>query len=146
MRAVLIAVGVVVFLVVSLFVARWLNTDTVERSAVTELLREQGRGDADAMLARVRCPDTRCRSVVERNARELRAPDGVEILRYDAPTSHALADETGVARVVWQSAGRLPTVQCVLVRRDGNPLTGTSVTLERLSAPIGRESSCGPVT
>jgi hypothetical protein len=33
-------------------------------------------------------------------------------------------------------------VQCVLVRRTGNVFAGTSVSLLRLSAPIGRQSSC----
>jgi hypothetical protein len=33
-------------------------------------------------------------------------------------------------------------VQCVDVRREGNVLAGHSITLQRLSRPIGRESSC----
>jgi hypothetical protein len=33
-------------------------------------------------------------------------------------------------------------VQCVLVRRSGTPLSGQSVTLLNLSAPIGREAAC----
>jgi hypothetical protein len=44
--------------------------------------------------------------------------------------------------VVWITPGRLTTVQCVLVRREGSAITGASVTLLRVSAPIGRESSC----
>jgi hypothetical protein len=36
-----------------------------------------------------------------------------------------------------------PVVQCVRVRRKGNPLTGRSVTLLRLSAPLAdNEGSC----
>ncbi|MEA2183748.1 MAG: hypothetical protein QOF69_2933, partial [Solirubrobacteraceae bacterium] len=45
-RALLIAAAVIAFLAISVMVARWLNTDTVERGAVTELLRAQARGDA----------------------------------------------------------------------------------------------------
>ena len=142
MRAALIALAVVIFLGVSLLVARWLNVDTVERGKVVDVLRAQVAGDADAMLREVDCADTRCAQVVRANARRLKTAGELEIVRYDSPTSHALGSASGVVRVVWQAPGRLPTVQCVLVERDGNVLTGASVTLRRLSAPIGRESSC----
>jgi hypothetical protein len=33
-------------------------------------------------------------------------------------------------------------VQCVLVRRKGNVFAGTTVSLLRVTAPIGREASC----
>ncbi len=142
MRVALIALAVVVFLVVSFFVARWLNTDTVERGDVVTLLRAQAAGDGDAVVAKLECADAACERLARENARRLRTPGKVEILRYDSPTSHALGSKEGEVRVVWQAPGRLPTVQCVRVARSGSALTGASVTLQRLSAPIGRESSC----
>ncbi len=142
MRKLLIAGGVLLFVVVSLLVGRWLNTDTVERSAVVGLLQDQARGDAAAMLTELDCPDARCEQLARANARRLRAPGEIEIARYDSETSHALTAQTGQTRVVWTAPGRLTTVQCVLVRRDGNAVAGASVSLLRLSAPIGRESSC----
>jgi hypothetical protein len=48
----------------------------------------------------------------------------------------------GPTRVVWLAPGHRPTVQCVLVRREGDPLRGISVTLVALSAPIGGEAAC----
>jgi hypothetical protein len=134
--------GVVVFLAVSLFVARWLAVENVERTAVERLLQAQARGDAGAMLRELRCADERCRQLARADARRLRAPGRVTIDRYDSGTSHALSTAQAQTRVVWTTPGRLTTVQCVLVRRTGTPLSGASVTLLRLSAPIERTAAC----
>jgi hypothetical protein len=141
-RPLLIAAAVVGFLAVSAVVARWLSADTDERGQVVELLRAQARGDAPAMLRMLRCRDPACVTVVRANARRLRGPGALKIALYQSATAHALTARTEPTRVVWFTPGRLTTVQCVLVRRTGNVLAGTSVSLLRLSAPIGRESSC----
>jgi hypothetical protein len=141
-KRVLIVVGVVAFLAISVVVARWLNADTVERGAVTELLRAQARGDAPAMLGRLECPDASCEALVRANAKRLKAPGELKIALYQSGTSHALKARTKPTRVVWFTPGKLTTVQCVLVRRTGDVLAGMTVSLLRLSAPIGRESSC----
>lgn len=149
-RRLLIAAGVAVFVLISLFVGRWLHTDTVERDEVEALLEEQNRGDVAAMLERVRCPDAACRAQLRRNARLLSGPEAeIDIARYDSGTSHALTPQTDATRVVWLVPGRKApgsagetVVQCFEVERDGNVISGTSVTLLRVSAPIGRESSC----
>lgn len=141
-RPALVAVAVVAFLAASAVVARWLNADTVERARVVELLRAQARGDAAAMLRVVHCPDAACAGVVRAEARRLRAPGTVKIALYQSQTAHALRSRTKPTRVVWFTPGQLTTVQCVLVRRSGNVFAGLSVTLLRISAPIGRESSC----
>lgn len=142
MRAVLIVLAVAAFLGVSFLVARWLYADTAERDQVVDVLQAQLDGDGDAVVARLDCADAACEALARANARRLRGPGPLEIVRYDSETSHALGGATGQVRVVWQSPGRLTTVQCVLVVRTGSALTGPSVTLQRLSAPIGRESSC----
>ena len=142
MKRVLIGAGVLAFLAISLLVGRWLNTDSVERGLVVELLRAQARGDAPRMLKRVQCPDADCARQVRENARSLRARGELKIVLYQSGTAHALSSRTKPARVVWITPGRLTTVQCVLVRRKGSAITGSSVTLLRVSAPIGRESSC----
>jgi hypothetical protein len=141
-RAALAVLAVALFLAVSFLIARWLYTDTVERDKVVDLLEAQLSGDADAVVAQLDCPDARCVALARANARRLRGPGPLEVVRYDAPTSHAVGGASGQVRVVWQSPRRLTTVQCVSVVRDGSALTGTSVTLQRLSAPIGREASC----
>lgn len=125
------------------FVARWLNTDGVERGKVERLLEAQGRGDIDAMAAELEECFSSCRGQLKRLADRLKRPGRkLSIARYDSETSRALAEEEGPTRVVWFLGDDLPTVQCVQVRRRGNPLSGHSVTLLRLSAPIGREDSC----
>jgi hypothetical protein len=143
-RPVLIAIGVIALLGVSFLVARWLNNDTVERGKVTKLLEEQIRGDTAAMLRRLEGCDAACAAVVRRNADRLRAEGELKIALYQSQTAHALKSRTRFTRVVWFTPGRLTTVQCVLVRRAGNVFAGTTVSLLRVTAPIGRESSCPP--
>jgi hypothetical protein len=127
----------------SFFVARWLTTDGVERGRVERLLKAQGRGDVDAMAREIEACDAGCYDRLKRLAGRLRKPGKeLRIARYDSKTSRALGDEDGPTRVVWFLGDDLPTVQCVQVRRRGNPLTGPTVTLLRLSAPIGREAPC----
>ena len=95
-----------------------------------------------ALLRRLECRDPACVAVVRENARRLRGHGELKIPLYQSGTAHALRSRTRQTRVVWFTPGRLTTVQCVLVRRTGNVFAGTSVSLLRLSAPIGRESSC----
>jgi hypothetical protein len=87
--------------------------------------------------------DPRCRATVAADAGRLRRPGDVKILAYNSKTSYALGGATGLTRVAWTVVGRgLPVVQCVLVRRTGTAVAGRGVTLLRISAPIGNESSC----
>lgn len=141
-RLLLIAVAVIAVLVISAFVARYLNNDTVERGYVVDLLKAQARGDAPAMLRILKCPDAACVALVRANAAKLRQPGEVKIALYQSQTAHALGSRTKPTRVVWFTKPAGTTVQCVLVQRKGNVFAGTSVSLLRLSAPIDRESSC----
>jgi hypothetical protein len=143
-RPVLIAVAVVVFLLVAFGLARWLTTENGERNEVTQLLEDQLRGDADAMLARLEgCAERpACAAAVRDNARRLSGPGKLEIVRYDSGTSYSLGSASGPTRVVWKTPDRLTTVQCVGVEREGNVLSGLSVSLTSLSRPIGREAPC----
>ena len=139
----LIAVGVVLFLGISFVLARYLTTENRERDAVYALLQDQARGDVDAMLRRLDDCDARCRAAAEANARRLARPGEVKILAYTSSTGYALGGATGPTRVAWTIVNRqLPVVQCVVVRREGSVLAGHSITLLRVSRPIGRESSC----
>ena len=141
-RWAIVAGVLVLFLAVSLFLARWLTSEGTERSAILDLLRAQARGDAAAMLEQLDCRDAACEAQARENARALRGSDDVTIVRIDSGTSHELESKTAPTRVVWITPGRLTTVQCVLVERSGTPLSGTSVTLVGLSAPIDREAAC----
>jgi hypothetical protein len=139
----LVAVGGVVFVAISFLLARYLLTENRERDAVYALLRDQARGDARAMLARLDDCDARCRAAVATNARRLKRAGTVRILAYDSSTAYALSGASGPTRVAWTIVNRqLPVVQCVQVVRGGNVLTGTTISLRRLSLPIDRQGTC----
>lgn len=139
----LIAVGIVLFLGVSLVLARYLSTENRERDAVYALLRDQARGDVRGMLSRLDGCDARCRATAAANARRLKRPGTVKILAYSSSTAYALGAETGPTRVAWTIVNRqLPVVQCVEVQRTGSVLTGRAINLRRLSAPIDSQGSC----
>jgi hypothetical protein len=143
-RVLLIAAGVVVFLAISIVLARWLSVENSERDKVVDLLQAQARGDAAAMLRQIHgcAGDPDCERVVRDNARRLKDPGKVDIVLYESATSHALGPKTGPTRVVWKTADRLPTVQCVEIHRGGNVLSGPSVTVTGLSEPIGGQAPC----
>ena len=139
----LVALGVVVFVAISLLLARYLTTENRERDAIYALLRDQARGDARAMLRRLDGCDRRCRANVEADARRLKRAGEVKILAYASSTSYALGHAEGPTRVAWTIVNRqLPVVQCVQVERTGNVLTGATINLRRLSVPIDRQGTC----
>lgn len=145
-RRVLIGLGIAVFLGISLLLARYLTTEGRERSAINGLLAAQARGDATGMLDRLdgSCrADARCRATVEADARRLRRRGDPKILSLKSGTAYAIGSATGTTRVAWTVVDEgLPVVQCVVVHRGGTALAGRTVTLLRISAPIGNEASC----
>jgi hypothetical protein len=132
------------FLAISAGLARVLSANGGERSAIARLLDAQARGDAAAMMAQIDgCAlQPACRTLADANAARLRSPGKVEIVRLDPSTNFSLGGATGTARVVWTAPSRTTVVQCVRVHRGGNVLSGLTIDLRRLSAPIDRESSC----
>lgn len=138
-----ILAGVIVFLVISGVLARWLALENVERNDVLAVLTDEARGDAGAILARLHGCDRYCRANVIADAATLKRPGTVEILAYQSKTSYSLSTTVGVTRVAWKSSlRRLPVVQCVKVRRSGNALTGMTVTLLTLSVRIPDTADC----
>ena len=141
-RRLAVAAAIVVFLALSALLARWLQADGAERATVERLLTAQARGDAAGMARELDECDAPCRADLERLARRLRRPGELEIVRYDSQTARSLGPATGPTRVVWQLPGTLPTVQCIQVRRTGDPLSGPEVALLGLGPPIDREAAC----
>jgi hypothetical protein len=140
-----VLLGVLAFLAVSFELARYLNTETQERNAVFDLLRDQARGDAAAMIDRIDgcAADPRCRATTTRNAARLRRAGEVKILAYDSQTAYALGSKRGPTRVAWTVIDRgLPVVQCVDVQRTGTVLAGRAIRLRALSPPIDRQGTC----
>lgn len=143
---VLLAVSAVLVLLMGALLARWLQTQNVERDDELALIEAEARGDVNAMLARL--GDCRsspaCVQAVRRNAADprLRRAGAVKILSLISPTEDALSSSSGKTRLAWTVLGKLPVVQCIEVHRAGNFFSGMSVTLVSLSAPIANEGHC----
>jgi hypothetical protein len=144
-RGVLIALGVIAFLAVSFQLARFLTAENAERAAVYALLAAQVRGDSAAVARRLEdCADP-CARRVEATVGQVRRPGEVKILRLDSAANFTLGQRTARSRVAWAAdatSGGEAIVQCVTIRRRWSFVSGASVTLLRLSAPLPPEKSC----
>jgi hypothetical protein len=143
----LIAIGsvaLVLFVVFSVLLARYLSTENVERADIFSVLRAEAAGNADGVISHLAgCREhAGCVAQAKQNAAKLRRTGSVKILTLSSQTAYAVTSDSGTTRVAWTVLGRLPTVQCVSVSRKGNFLTGLSVTLTGLSAPIPNEADC----
>jgi hypothetical protein len=144
LRLALIALGVIVFLLVSGLLARFLSTENDERDADLGLLQAEAAGDAPRLIGLLSgCRvHPRCVATQEANAARLRRRGAVKILDLTSHTAYSVTGATGQTRIAWTVIGRLPVVQCVTVRRTGTPISGLSVTLLGLSAPIPNMGVC----
>jgi hypothetical protein len=145
MRYAVVAIAIVLFLGISFLVARVLAADSRERSDVADLMRAQARGDAASMLRQLngcaRVPG--CADRARTNAASLKRPGAVKIVRFDPSTTFPLDESIKPARVVWNTNRVLrPVVQCVVVARTGNLLSGPGVELRYVSRPIPGTNSC----
>lgn len=140
------AIAVVFVIVASVVLARFLQTENVERDADLAVLQAQASGDAAGMLSKLSgCADRpSCVATVRANSTNprLRRNGPVKILLINSDTSYSPFGATGASRVAWTVIGKLPVVQCVQVRRTGNFLTGIHVHLLSISAPIPNEDDC----
>jgi hypothetical protein len=144
-RLVAIAVPVtLVVLAIGFLAARFLTTENRERDAIFTLLEHEAAGDERGVLARLDDCDAACAAKVRAFLPKVTGPGAVKIARLDSGTSYSLGTSTGTSRVVWvHGIDSRPIVQCVTVRRQGGPLTGRSVSLLALSAPLAdNEDSC----
>ena len=143
-RIALVTLAVVAFGGISVLVARLLGASTTARDDVIELIKLQAHGDAAGVARRIDgCrADPDCTARISAQVARLRTAGRVRIVRVDDVANLSLGSHTDTARVVWKAGARLPTVQCVRVRRDGNPVSGYDIDVLSLSAPIGRETSC----
>ncbi|HXN37412.1 MAG TPA: hypothetical protein VN892_05200 [Solirubrobacteraceae bacterium] len=143
---VLLAVVALLILLIGALLARWLQTQNVERDDELALIQAEARGDVTGMLVRLDgCRrSSSCVEGVRRNAADprLRRVGAVKILSVISPTENALSSSSGKTRLAWTVLGKLPVVQCIEVHRSGNFFSGMSVTLLSLSAPIANEANC----
>jgi hypothetical protein len=139
-----IVVGILVFLVISALLARVLSANSAEQSAITSLVQSEAKGDVNAIVDQVQgCrTDPSCRRRAAVNAAALKRPGAVSIIQLQPSTSFSLGGTEGTARVAWNVGGSLPIVQCVKVRRAGNPISGLSVQLLVVSRRIASDAAC----
>jgi hypothetical protein len=143
-RALVLGLVVLAFGAGSLGLARVLAAGSAERDAAVEVLSAQARGNGDAVVDELSgcTADPDCRARVMENVSRLRRPGTFRLLRYDGPTGGAVLGRTGTARVAWRAGDGPAVVQCVRLRRDGDPLRGYDVAAVSVSEPIGAEAGC----
>ncbi|HEY1449772.1 MAG TPA: hypothetical protein VGF47_02380 [Solirubrobacteraceae bacterium] len=145
-RVLLIALGVIVFLVISALIARFLTSDNLEREDDVALIEAEAKGDAQSMIDKLSgCRENpSCVALQRKNASDprLHRAGTVKILQLTSATANSPTGATGKTRLAWTVLGRPPIVQCIDVRRTGNALTGVNVELLSLSGPINNEADC----
>jgi hypothetical protein len=141
---ILIAVGALVFLVISALLARAFSANSAEQSAIANLVKAEAAGNESGMLARIEgcAQSASCRARVAQDATNLRRSGSVSIINLQPSTDFSLSGLTGTARVAWRAGSSLPIVQCVRVRRSGDVISGLHVQLLELSARIKSSGSC----
>jgi hypothetical protein len=146
----LFGVGILLVLLLSVLLARFLSVENAERSDEVALVQAEVKGDLGGMLDQLgdcrRSPS--CLAATKANAGDphLRRSGAVKILQIESPTAYSLFGATGKTRLAWTVLGSLPVVQCVEVRRTGNFLAGIQVHLIGIGPPIPGEGKCRPAT
>jgi hypothetical protein len=139
-----IAVGVLLFLVISGLLARAFSANSAEQDAITSLVTAEASGNVNAVLDNILdCRTTpACRQRAASNAARLEHPGTVSIAQLTPSTSFSLTGEEGTARVAWIVGGSKPITQCVRVRRTGNVLSGLHVELLAVTPRLKTDADC----
>ena len=139
-----ILAGIILFLVISGLLARVFSANSAEQSAITSLVQAEAKGDVNAILGEILgCrTDPVCRQRAAVNAAALKHAGTVSIIQIQPSTSFSLGGTEGTARVAWNAGSSLPIVQCVKVRRAGNPVSGLRVELLEVSRRITSDTAC----
>jgi hypothetical protein len=139
-----IAVAVIVFLAISVLLARVYSANSAEQAAITTLVKDEARGEATAIVNDIAgCQAAAsCRGRADELAKALAHPGAVSIIQLQPSTNFSVADTLGTARVAWNVGSSLPIVQCVRVRRAGNAISGLTVQLLEVSRRIPSDSAC----
>ena len=144
---VLLITGVVfvLFIVISALLGRVFSADSAQRAAIITVLRDQAQGNTNDLIARIEgcASSAACRERAAYNTSRLKRPGAVTVLTLQtAAGGIPFGSKEGVARVAWRIGSGLPIVQCVRVRRTGNPITGLHVELLDVSKRIPGENDC----
>jgi hypothetical protein len=141
----LIGLGILVFLAISVLLARVFSTDGAEHSAIAGLVQAEASGNSQGMVSHLEgCRENAsCRAQAARLSSTLRRRGKLSILQLAPSTGFSLTGTTGVARVAWNvSSDPRPVVQCVRVRRSGDAIQGLQVQLLKISGRIPSDGDC----
>jgi hypothetical protein len=131
-----IGLGVVLFVVITVLVARAVGVGDAQTAAITDLVQAEARGDTSRVIALIEgCDrDPACRARAATITTALRRSGTVSILQVSPSANVAVTGSTGIARVAWMVGGSLPRVQCIRVRNAGSVFSGFTIELLRVSA------------
>lgn len=140
----LIVGGIALFLFISALLARAFSVDGAERTAITDLIQAQARGDSQGMIVRINGCSTSaaCRARAAADAAALTRRGSVSIIQVEPSAGFSLTGSAGTDRVAWNVGSGLPIVQCVRVRRSGNVLSGFRIELLKISTRIESDADC----
>jgi hypothetical protein len=140
----LIVVGIVVFLVISAFLARAFSVGDAEDAALTSVVKAEARGDTAGVISLLTgCrADAACRARAATLTATLRHAGGVRIAELNPSSTFSLTSTLGTARVAWLVGSSLPRTQCVRVRHAGSVFSGFRVELLKISLRIVTDATC----
>jgi hypothetical protein len=140
----LIALGVIAFVVISALLTRALTVGGSEDTAITDLVTAEARGSASQIAASISgcAANPACRARAQENAAQLQRPGKVSIIQIQPSAGFSLGSTLGTARVAWLAGSSLPIVQCVRVAHAGNVLSGFEIQLLALSRRIKSDRAC----
>ncbi|HEY2439045.1 MAG TPA: hypothetical protein VGI07_02375 [Solirubrobacteraceae bacterium] len=145
-RSVIASIGlaVVLFVVISVLVARAVGVGDAQNAAVTALVRAEARGDTNGVIALISgCSrSAACRARAATLAASLRSPGALSVLQVQPSTNVALSGSVGTARIAWLVGSSLPLVQCVRVRNAGNVLAGFTIEILQVSGRLASDATC----
>ena len=140
-----VLLGIVVFIAVSVMLARAFNAESAERSAVTDLVTAEAHGDTAGAAAKLEhCTSSAaCRAHIAANVTAIRRSGAVQVLQLQSSTGFSIGSTLGNARIAFRVGNALPVVQCVRVRRAGNVVSGLRIELLAVSGPLTGDATCG---
>ena len=139
-----IGLGVVLFVVISVLVARAVGVGDAQTAAITALVKAEASGDTQGVISLIEgCrQDAACRARAATLTAALRRPGAVSIIDLTPSANTAVTGSTGTARVAWLAGSSLPRVQCVRIRNAGTVFSGFTIELLRVSARQPSDASC----
>jgi hypothetical protein len=147
-RIILILAAVAAFIAISLGVGRVLSAQGAQRNALQGLIAKEASGNAlaSARLIDNCSPGTACFTHMTKVVGAVGHPgERLELLQIDQGSGFSPGAQTKVARLAWHTGSRLPTVQCAVVETRGSVISGFSIHLLAVSAPIARDGACPEV-